>query len=40
MVTPTTFSRPSASTAMAATSAESMPPESPMTTRLKPLFCT
>ena len=40
MVTPVTFSRPSASTATAATSALSMPPESPMTTRLKPFLRT
>ena len=40
MVTPVTFSWPSASTAMAATSAESMPPESPMTTCLKPFLVT
>ena len=40
MPTPTTLSRPSASTAIAATSAESIPPESPMTTRLNPFFRT
>ena len=38
--TPATFSRPSASTATAATSDESMPPERPMTTRLNPFFRT
>ena len=36
MPTPSTFSAPSASTAMAATSAESMPPESPTSAFLKP----
>jgi len=40
MVTPLTFSRPSASTAMAATSEESMPPDSPITTCLKPFLRT
>ena len=40
MPTPATFSRPSASTAIAATSDESIPPESPMTTRLKPFLRT
>ena len=40
MVTPVTFSGPSASTAMAATSEESMPPERPMTTCLKPFLRT
>jgi hypothetical protein len=40
MLTPVTFSRPRASTAMAATSDESMPPDSPITTCLKPFFRT
>ena len=40
METPTTPSRPNASTAMAAVIAESMPPESPTTTRRKPFFRT
>ena len=40
MVTPATFSAPRASTAMAATSEESIPPESPTTAREKPFFRT
>ena len=36
MVTPDTLAAPSASTAMQATRAESMPPESPTTTLAKP----
>ena len=38
--TPWTCSDPSASTAIAATSAESMPPDRPMTTSEKPFFFT
>jgi pyruvate,water dikinase len=40
MVTPLTFSLPSASTAMAATSEESIPPDSPITTCLNPFLRT
>ena len=40
MVTPVTLAGPSASQAMAATSAESMPPESPITAWRKPVFVT
>jgi hypothetical protein len=36
MATPVTFSRPTASTAIAAVSDESMPPLKPMSTREKP----
>ncbi len=35
-----TASAPSASTASVATSAESMPPDIPMTTSVKPFLCT
>jgi hypothetical protein len=38
--TPCTLSAPSASTAIAATSEESMPPDSPSTTLRKPFFAT
>ncbi len=38
--TPTTFSAPSASTAIAATSAESIPPLNPTSTLLNPHFRT
>jgi hypothetical protein len=38
--TQTTCSRPSASAASAAVSAESMPPETPSTTSAKPFFST
>ncbi len=38
METPTTFSAPSASTAIAATTAESIPPLKPSTADLKPHF--
>jgi hypothetical protein len=38
MLMPITCDAPSASTAIAAVSAESMPPESPITTRWKPHF--
>ena len=37
---PSTRSGPSASAASAATSAESMPPETAISTRSKPFFCT
>ena len=40
MKTPSTFSAPSASTAMAAVNAESTPPLNPITTRLNPFFRT
>ena len=40
IITPCTWSLPSASTASAATSAESMPPERPRTTSVKPFFRT
>jgi len=40
IVTHVTHSGPRASTAMRATSVESIPPESPMTTCLKPLLVT
>ena len=40
METPTTCSGPSASAAMHAVSAESMPPESPSTTVSNPFFTT
>jgi hypothetical protein len=40
MVTPMTLSRPRASTAIAAVRAESMPPESQITTFLKPFLRT
>ncbi len=40
MVTPCTCSAPSASTAMVATSEESIPPESPITASEKPFFET
>ena len=40
MSTPTTCSGPSASTAIAATSDESIPPESPMSTSVKPFLRT
>ncbi len=40
MSTPTTRSGPSASTAIAATSDESMPPESPMSTSVNPFLRT
>jgi len=38
--TPSTFSGPRAEAAMAATRLESMPPERPRRTPLKPHFCT
>ncbi len=40
MSTPTTWLGPSASTAIAATSDESMPPDNPMSTSVKPFFRT
>ncbi len=40
MVTPWTWSEPSASTAMVATNEESMPPESPITAPANPFFTT
>ena len=40
MVTPWTWPGPRASTAMAATSEESMPPDSPMTASVKPFLAT
>ena len=40
MVTPVTLAAPSASQAMATTSAESMPPESPSATWLNPFLVT
>ena len=40
MLTHVTRSAPRASTAIRATSVESIPPESPMTTREKPFFST
>ena len=40
MSTPTTWSAPSASAAIAATSDESMPPESPISTSAKPFLVT
>ena len=40
MSTPTTWSGPSASTAIAATSDESTPPDNPIRTLVKPFFRT
>ena len=40
MLTQVTRSGPSASTAISATSVESIPPERPITTRPKPFFST
>ncbi len=40
METQCTFSGPTASTASAATSAESIPPDSPISTDVKPFFRT
>lgn len=40
METPYTFSGPTASQAIAATSAESMPPDSPISTERNPFFRT